>query len=439
MSQISAEKERTPQAQAKSSGQGAGQHMAPPPFSLAASPVQRKEDDKVVEPVCDPTTVPDIDVKSAIAFNNKRQFRLDWVRNLQQTLVGKMTIKDGNFDEELVKAIAKFQHCHPKLSKGVDGKIGKNSRTELEASHPVLQTTIIGDNLDSRILVPGTADDTQKYNYYKGIIESTGGVFLSGGGEMNLLGMRGVKIADGSEAHQVDGQTLAAGTLYQTESAKDFAEARKAGKTDDHMKFSKSEGHDDMIISLWVEKDGTIKVKERQGSVDPASAWKEDKYGTGHLRDGQNAFKLGSHSTGSASHKKAANGIDDPNKVINVRSAGKGRIRYDALTPARKQEVWRNSDSNNLHISEAEEAQSNKQVNANHGRYFADNFAINIHTSGNTYGNSVACQNVPADQFVDFMSENKAATNGNNILYTLIDASKIADGLKLVKSEKVEE
>ena len=447
MSQITAEKEQQHSApssvgpQANKGMQGA----APPPFSLSASPVQMSPEGEKKEEAaaCDPTKVPVIDTKAAIAYNNGLEFRLDWVRNLQQALVNKMTIKDGNFDEELVKAVAKFQHCHPKLSKGVDGKIGKNTRRELEATHAVLKNSIIGTELDARVLVPAGASDAQKYAYYKGMIEGTGAVFLSGAKEMNLLGIRGVKIADGTDAHKVKGATLAKGTLYQTESAKDFAAARKAGKADDHMKWNKTEGHDDMIISLWVDDKGAMHVKERQGSVDAASNWNKDVYGTGHLRDGQYAFKKGRHGTPSSTHKKAVNTLSkEDKKKINVKGGSNGtNMSYDALRPARNQEVWRNyakgrkNQKNDRYIDAEEEATSNEQIYGDHHRYQNDNFAINIHTSGADYGNSVACQNVPVDQYVSFMEEINASSNTKNILYTLIDASKISAGLKLVKHE----
>ena len=50
-------------------------------------------------------------VKAARKANDKAQFRIDWVRNLQQNIhPSKSRVsEDGSFDEETIRAIAAFQ------------------------------------------------------------------------------------------------------------------------------------------------------------------------------------------------------------------------------------------------------------------------------------------------------------------------------------------
>jgi hypothetical protein len=414
--------------------------LAPPAMQLSASPIQRNEGGGDVATVdtataTTTTTLPDtFDWEGAITYNDTKEFRLDWVRLLQQEMIGTMRSTDGTFDRETVEAIGRWQMTQWP-DQNPDGKIGPQTRRQLESVFPSLLTTTLGTHLEPRVLVPGDASDEQKYTYYRGIIETAGGVFLAGAMEYNMLGIRGVAVADGSDAHQIGGQTLSAGTLYQTASAQDFANARAAGQSDDHFS-GRHDGMNDMIVSLWVDATGAFHVEERMGNVDPGERYRADEYQTGHLRDGQYAYGAGTHSTSSPSHRAAVNGIDDPENVLNIHDINGGtRTRYNALVPTRNQEVWRNHESDDFSISAEEEATSNERIYTRNGRYVNDNFAMNIHTSRNNRPNSQACQNIPADQYLDFMNEVYASSNSDNILYTLIDASKIENGLQLVTQE----
>lgn len=415
--------------------------LAPPALQLTASPVQRNEGDGGDTPegetaaATTAATLPEtFNWQAAVTYNNSKEFRLDWVRLLQQEMIGAMRSTNGTFDQQTVEAIGRWQMAQwPEQAP--DGKIGPQTRRQLESVFPSLLTTTLGEHLEPRILVPGGASTEQKYTYYRGIIQSSGGVFLSGSMEYNMLGIRGIAVSDGSEAHQVGGQTLAAGTMYQTDSAQDFSEARAAGRSDDHFS-GQHNGMNDMIVSLWVDGDGTFHVEERMGNVDPGESYRADAYRTGHLRDGQYAYQTGTHSTGSRSHRAAVQGIDDPENVLNVHNIRNNtRTRYNALVPTRNQEVWRNHERDDFSISAEEERVSNERIYSRNGRYVNDNFAMNIHTSRNTRPNSQACQNIPADQYLEFMNEVYASSNQNNILYTLIDASKIENGLQLVTQE----
>ncbi len=398
---------------------------------------------------------PEIDAKKAIEANNKSEFRIDWVRNLQLELLGSRISTDGNFDEATVKQVARFQQVIMGQDKP-SGIIDGDTRRKLEAIYHRLYIEVLGDKLDARVLVPASATGDQRYDYWKKIIQDAGGHFMENDKEVNLLGIRGVKIADGSDEHQVNGTTLASGDIYQTESANDFAKARqenaKSGKDsnkDNHLS-GKHNSFDDLMVSLWMDgKDK--KVEERRGNVDPRSKYTDDKYGTGHLSDGQYAYRTGRHGTTSGTHKSAVKGMDKKDrKYLNVadytRSDGKKGVRYDALVPTRNQEVWREHDKNDLYLSESEENYSreaiynrDKKVAKYGNRYVNDNFAMNIHTSSTKHPNSQACMNVPADEYPEFMKEIKDSNNKKNVLFTLIDTSKISEGLKVVKTETIQE
>ena len=436
---VKAEKTPQNQTQTPESSQSEGLSMAPPAFQLKASPVQMQDGEGETTNTADTGTTPaapTIDAGAAATWNTNKEFRLDWVRNLQLSLIGARRSTDGSFDEETANAVAQFQAAQGWTGNDVDGKIGENTRRALEQTYPVLLTTITGAHTDMRTLVPAGANDEQKYAYYRSILQDSGSVFLTGAMQINLLGIRGVKRATADNPGTINGQAVPEGTLYQTSSAQDFDAARTAGTDDDHMRFSATEGYDDMIISLWVDEAGQIQVRERRGSVDPASNYNKDSFGTGHLRDGQYPFELGRHGTSSGSHIEAVDRIAETEGGDSLNISGSGGSRqYDALTPTRNQEVWRNYDGrrrdNNRMIENDEEAESNERIYKGHNRFVNDNFAINIHTARETAGNSVACQNVPEDLYVEFMNEIQGASNTGNILYTLIDASKIENGLQM--------
>ena len=426
-------------------GEGSSSHLecegssclAPPTLQLLASPVQRNDGDGAEGEAAEaaaPAALPaDFDWEAARDYNDGRGLRLDWVRLLQQEMIGAMRSTDATFDRETVEAIGRWQLTQwPEQTP--DGKIGPQTRRRLEETFPALLTNLVGDHLEPRILVPGGASNEQKYTYYRGIIETAGGVFLAGAMQYNIVGIRGIAVADGTEAHQIGGQTLAAGTMYQTGSARDFATARANGQTDDHFS-GRHDGMNDYMVSLWVDAEGGFQVRERLGNVDPGESYNADVHSTGHLRDGQYSYQTATHGTRSPSHIAALRGIEDPDNVLGVHERG-GKTRYNALVPTRNQEAWRNSERDDFFISEAEEARSNTEIYNDHGRYINDNFAMNIHTSRNNRPNSQACMNVPADHYLEFMQEVQASSNTGNILFTLIDASKIENGLQLVTQEE---
>lgn len=362
------------------------------------------------------------ETKNAIAYNDKREFRLDWVRKLQSTFLNTVTIEDGSFNKSLVAAVAEFQANHGLFA---DGKIGRSTRPAIEKAYPALQTTVLGENLTPRVLVPTSASLDERYHYYRQVIGDLGSVFRTNVGEINLLAIRGVEIADESAEHAIDGEALPPGQIYQTNSSRDYAKAIANNTTDDHMRGG---AFNDLIASIWRDNEGHPRVQERRGSVDPSGAWAVGTIaGTAHLRDGQYAYKLGTHSTSATKHKAAvlALALHDPDNLLNAHTLGNGRVRYNALNQARAVEVWRDQISeNDLHISPAEVALSNDRIWRHDPRYIGYR-SINIHTASDERVSSVGCQNIRASDFMHFMREISNSTSQDWILYTLADASKI--------------
>jgi hypothetical protein len=418
-----------------------GVSMAPPAFGLGASPVQRQvpgdgNTGTTTNSGGTTTAAPELaegplqafDGPAAITYNNGKEFRIDWVRNLQLSLMGSRISTDGSFDQATVDAVARFQMTHLPDSTP-DGKIGPNTRRKLEEVYPVLLSTIVGGHTASRILVPAGAGNDERFSYWRGIVEAAGGVFNDTAMALNLVGIRGVLISDGSATHTVNGAIVPAGAIYQSSSAQQFLDDRTAGVDNTHMS-GRHTGFNDLMVSLWIDAEGVMHVQERIGNVDPNEVNDSDQYGTGHLMDGQYAYELGTHGTKSRSHRDAVNGIEDPDNDLGRRTVD-GKLRYAALRPTRNQEVWREHESNDFSISENEETTSRERIYNRNSRYVNDDFAMNIHSSSNDHPNSQACMNVPADQYLDFIHEVQGSSNQRNILYTLIDASKIENGLVL--------
>jgi hypothetical protein len=385
-----------------------GRSSAPPAFQLMASPVapptagaeggaqggnntpiQRQEAPPSEAPTTAPATVtPEAPVSEAVApvaaepvaaaapllaaevsttaikKNDASQFRLDWVRNLQLALIGRRVSTNGNFDDETVQAVAKFQADHAAECGVSNGIINPGTRRALEQTYPGLKTQLLGKHLGFRFWFPADIGSEAKYGYYRSIIENAGGVFLTGANELNLLGIRGIHIADDGAIYQdtsaeefsrtqadrayaqlppekVEGEEGAAAKAERKQpSALRKQKAQLSLPTHDHMG---SKTLNDMIVSIWVDAEGKAQCDERKGSVDPSEANTErDRPGTAHLRDGQYAYQTGQHRT--THHGKALDTLPKEDKAYLNPSKGKGDTRtYDALRPARNQEVWRES------------------------------------------------------------------------------------------------
>jgi len=393
-----------------------------------------------------PNMMATFDATKAIDFNNQQQFRIDWVRKLQKHLgvADAYLSTDGNFDEDTVTKLKDYQFQH---ALDADGKITPLTRRALETEVESLKEPLIGPHRDMtpRLLVDSGLDQ-EKYEAYRTIILEAGGHFKDDAGEnkgkgaINLVAIRGVEMVNGK--------------LFQTASAAEFAQASEGGLAHDHFSAKKDNPFDDIIVSLRKDVDDegkvTYLVSERMGSVDPNEVWEA---GTAHLRDGQYEYGLGSHGTSTEhpSHMKAMDKFDraktrgeaedeqGPVKVWGNQTS----IRYTALNAKRRIEIWREHPSpeganepNNLSISDAEEKTSRKAVahgQPNHVKQ--DSIDINIHSCSDDEASSQGCQNVPVGQYEEFIKEIDQSTNKNNVLYTLVDASKVE--LSIKKTEEL--
>ncbi|MFT4977808.1 MAG: peptidoglycan hydrolase-like protein with peptidoglycan-binding domain [Myxococcota bacterium] len=368
----------------------------------------------------DPTTWKAEALAAKVSQNEAMELRIDWVRNLQ-TALGLAPDKQGRFTTQTVTALGRFQQEH-RLK--VDGVMDAETRAALETNHDTLKGHLLGDNLAPRVIIPATASEQARYTAYKQIIQGAGGAFTEEDGALNLLGIRGVLLRGKDDALE----------LYQTDSAQDYAALTDKGgpkgkKTDASHHFMATRGVrdvvlDDVIISMWVDRDESKKitayhVSERQGTVDPGSH--NSKRGTGHLRDGQYEYGIGTHGTSSAVHQRDARAVAKGSDDISYKNN-----RYTALRAQRSVEVWRDPNLDGF-LSQGEQGKSVDSIRRRAGSHVDhESIAMNIHLGGNSSAYSQGCQNIRKDDYAGFISEVSDASNSSSLYYTLIDASKIA-------------
>ncbi|MFT5680608.1 MAG: peptidoglycan hydrolase-like protein with peptidoglycan-binding domain [Myxococcota bacterium] len=369
----------------------------------------------------DPATWDAEALAGKVARNESMELRIDWVRNLQ-TAFGLTPDAQGRFTAQTVSALGRFQREH-RLA--VDGVMDAETRAALETNHDVLKGHLLGENLAPRVIIAATASEQTRYAAYKQMIQAAGGAFSEDNGEVNLLGIRGVLLRGEDGALE----------LYQTDSAQNYAELMEKGgpngkKTDASHHFMADRRIrdvvlDDVIVSMWVDRGEDNKitgyhVSERQGTVDPGSH--NRSRGTGHLRDGQYVYGVGTHGTQSTVHQNDAREVARGSDDINYSSSN----RYTALRAQRDVELWRDADLDGF-LSQGEQGNSvdlNRSRAASHVNH--ESIAMNIHLGGNDSAYSQGCQNIRKDDYAGFMSEMTGASNSSELYYTLIDASKIA-------------
>jgi murein DD-endopeptidase MepM/ murein hydrolase activator NlpD len=449
----------------------------------AAEPasVHRFEEDEEAAPrvfgtdtaVTLPEGVTQRDVDAAIAFNNGRQLRIDWVRRLQTHVRadGAMTSMAGEFDTDTVAGLMRLQAAE---HLPVDGRVTPAMRRLLEERFPDLRATLLGSHTEAtdshRLLVRGGASLAERYAYYRGIITEAGGVFLDQPREINLLGIRGVELAGGDHALEVRQSGSAA--EYATARAEDdaaLADGSAAGDTlhsahDTPRHFSgrrgadapDGEGFDDLIVSLWFETPDAVAgaegeaagapiyhVTEHRGSVDPASAWsasgansRPTTEGTSHLRDGQYLYRLGLHGTTAEAHRDTVTGAfgeGHDERVAVADDEAAEETHYSALLPSRDLEVWRDrpgTGDDDHYLTAEEEEESDRRVVDHAARYTTRGIAIDIHSSPEAGPSSVGCQTIPPTAgYGDLIDEVRDSANSDGVYYTLIDASRIEAGL----------
>ncbi|MEO1270008.1 MAG: hypothetical protein AAFX99_18125, partial [Myxococcota bacterium] len=211
----------------------------------------------------------------------------------------------------------------------------------------------------------------------------------------------------------------------------------------------------DVLVTVWVEqKEGqqVKRVTERRGTVDPNLHGHSNRDGSGHIMDGQYSYGLSTHKTSDhadtidaldpdntkATQKKGAvitrDGatlVWDKKTIAITGKAGSGKRAYTALRANRRIEIWRESMLEDGILDPDEVTDSQRRVAGRQKRWTDDkSISANVHSSPIDAASSAACINIPPDLYEGFIAEIKAAHNGQDLLFTLIDASKI-DASKL--------
>ncbi|MBK6904368.1 MAG: hypothetical protein IPH04_16600 [Saprospirales bacterium] len=110
---------------------------------------------------------------------------------------------------------------------------------------------------------------------------------------------------------------------------------------------------------------------------------------------------------------------------------GESSYRYTALRSQGNVEVLRD-DTKNLgkvpgYFKQKDLDRSIEAIRKDDDRYTGTGHtAINIHLGGEDSSFSQGCQNIPPDQYPQFIKEVQDAENEDKFLYLLIDASKLA-------------
>ncbi len=460
------------------------------------------------------------EIEDAIEFNNASKvkgeigrFRLDWIRNLQKELGVRELSTDRSFNEETVVKIWEFQQ---KNGLKPDGKIGSTTRKYLQNQFRSIAYELLGEyaeeKYDGRELIKTDEkaelsengsryyqNAPDRFTYYKKMIEDLGGFFDETPLFVNIIAIRGAVISksgairqthtaslakkdfnkkrSSGAAHFGESQTIRRrrkekihGYINDTKETSSPKKSSKSDKTWDQDWIDKSEKYknyvndhkdtwDDIVVSLYIDKNGKKIVRERKGSVDPGStnddANKKQKRqnksaGTAHLIDGQHTFQVGrKHSTSTATHIKIAKKlVKESGKYTNKNNKEKDIISgphrkdkhrntyksyaYTALRAHGNQEIFRESQENrydNYHIDQ-EEFQTSVDDGITKGlRQYVDRSEINanFHSGQEHSSLSLGCQNIPPSEYENFMKEilEGRAAGQKTILYTLVDASKI--------------
>jgi len=321
-------------------------------------------------------------IQSAQRFNGKKGYSVDTVRRLEKIfgLPHSLESENGEFSKELSAEIVRYQAS--KGLKDVDGKLGEDTLAALRKDYPdQLVDRLKGPGEVGRQIISANATEAERYDYYKNVVEKNYGVWRSGPGEMNLVGIRGM--ADGKQV------------------------TNKVGRSDD------------TVALVWTDSEGKRHVKEFKGSVDPGIVRKEmNKRGVAHLKDGSYVYMLGKHKHGKSElteelRKQTSRlGMDD--RSFSVSESG----HYAALRQKRPVTVYRDTDKKGQQGRGYIEAHEMVEDRGMHG--------INMHYSGKQNPWSQGCQVIAgAKEYHDFIGTIQNSTNTDDLPYTVIDASKL--------------
>lgn len=327
---------------------------------------------------------------------------------------------------------------------------------------------LLGTHLSTEILVPHNASPTEKFYYYKAILNSIGQDISIEPGNTHILALRGV-IRDGegniiqtASAARYQGALHGLGQLSEQHH---FSDSRSA-------RYSESRLHDtmegegtwnDMIIILSVDENKNAVAHEKIGSVDPAKTG--DKMGSAHMMDGTFEYGFGLHRTDKERHldtiaemrnlAKSKKWEIAKNKGIFKTGRSGKKTTYGALVPKKDLHILRDNvqkehkDWDKRKESDGffteEDYQKYNKYNKTHKmsdrhKFFGKRAATNGHVGGDDESFSEGCWNLPLKEFMEMMSllhkqkEIQGVRQSKfRVNYTLLDASKV--GFKLVKHE----
>jgi len=284
--------------------------------------------------------------KHNLSENSKGKFPLDWIRKVQTHLgiSPKELSNDFSFGKSTVLAIAKFQKKNGIEATGI---LNGTTKVTLEKKFPDLQQKLVGgyavDN--NEILVPHGVSQEVKFDYYRNIIENSGGYFDES--QANLLSIRGVVYdEEGNLTQTTSANTFKKGFKELSNPTSNFDDGTKHNRSDytdrkntlgTHFGESgqdrKNRGNvtrDDLMVTLWMQ-DGNKNVKENKGSLNPGGS--QNDWGEAHMMDGQYQFRFGKHGSSSKSHVKTIKALEENEKKKINAEVEDDHVKYDALRP----------------------------------------------------------------------------------------------------------
>ncbi|MFK7928962.1 MAG: hypothetical protein AB8H79_12290 [Myxococcota bacterium] len=357
---------------------------------------------------------------------SRRPLRVDFARKVEELLLGEAVSTNGVLSDEGLDAVVAWQ-----VDQGLpaDGRVLGETRRGLESLMDPYETQLLGDELHERVLVPAEANGASRFDFYRAVVEEAGGYFDDSFGQVNLVGIRGIHMTGDKGARHI---------AQSASAAREVGLDQASGEPHFH-----GAGFDDVIVSLWVDEQGTHHVEERRGTLDPDLFWSKDKdnkrkktEGTAHIRDGQYVYKLGRHRT--SHHADALDErVNDPEvsaedkDALDVKRAGKDRRSYQALQPESLEVLREGPKELDDHRISSEEFESSlHDIRSGNSRNVdPSGISTNVHASPEHAPSSLGCPNIPLGggyaEFIREIEDSRDATGSNRVLFTVIDASKI--------------
>lgn len=329
--------------------------------------------------------------------------KIDWRRQLEREL-------DAHSPNEAVSQLRQFQgDCGLQTSGIVDAP----TRLALIAQWDRLRLRLIGDHLDSRVILSSQCTESALFDRIAAILDERDHALETRDHVPQIVAIRGVKATR-------DGWT-------QTQSARDFARESYGART--HFSARK-ENYLDAVFTVCWRDSGEKHVRCFSGNVNPNGIWPA---GTAHLAQGQYLYKIGRHRTRDLAHIEGVRAVCDLWPDAWLLDQTENSLQYLALEGVSPVEVVR-SHGDSLDISD-EDVRHAEIAIAHRDPAFVDTqqIKINIHTCATSSASSLGCQNLRPEDYGAWMGllvalrEKQRAQVGfaADILYSLLDASSI--------------